>query len=589
MEKFYRGIPGFKSIAIGNAVVLVKSNIFIPRYKIEQSDVNIEKEIEKLEVALLITRNQLEKLKYDIKKNHSSLETGYLDATMLFLEDPLMKKKITTKIKDSYINIEWIFNEVIEELANKLEESNDGYFQDRAPDIVSIGHKVLKNLMKYKDIEMPDIAEDSIIVAHTLSPHEIISLYKKNIKAFITELGGKTSHASIMARDLKIPAVLGLKDITKKILTGDRIIIDGLVGTVIVNPEEDIISFYKFKEKEQKVHEKSFEALENKACILKGGEEITLLSNIEVEEEIDLAIKSGGKGIGLFRTEYIFLNRNQEPNEDEQFEIYKNTVERFYPYEVTIRAIDIGGDKKPLYIDFHDENRTFLGTRGIRFALSHINIFKTQIKAILRAGIYGNVRIMFPMVNDIDEIKKIIQIVNECKNELEKISINYSKNIKMGVMVETPSSVLLLDKIADYVNFISVGTNDLIQYTLAIDRGNSMISDEFDPIHPAILRFLKTISDVASKKHLEVSICGEMSGNPLYTLLLIGLGYNKLSMSSMIIPTVKQIIINSSLSDAKKIASKSLELTSKKDIIQYIRNQMIKRFKDLEDFFRQNG
>jgi phosphotransferase system enzyme I (PtsI) len=588
MERFYKGIPGSGRIAFGTAIVILQSNIFIPRYRIERDVATVDREIAKFEYAVMKTKNQLEELKTDLKKDRSPLETGYIDTTILMLEDPLIREKVATRIVETYLNIEWVFNEVIEEIAAKITGSDDDYFKERAPDILSVGKKVLKNLLGSEDLEIPKNIDDPIIVAHTLSPHEIVSFYKQKVFAFVTEIGGKTSHVTIMSRDLRIPAVIGIENITKNVHTGDRIIVDGTIGTVVVNPLKDTLDLYKYRVKKYEKYDNTLKVIEKKPCILKSGEEITLLANMDVEEELVLIDKYNCMGIGLFRTEYIFLNRKSSPSEDEQYEIYKKIVQKFDPYEVTIRIIDIGGDKKPLYMDYYEEKNPFLGWRGIRYALSHKNILKAQIKAILRASSHGNARIMFPMVSDIDEINEIFGVVDRCKEELIKKGLPFNKDIPLGIMVETPSSIILLDKIADFVDFISVGTNDLIQYTLAIDRGNGMVATEFDPIHPAILRSLKLIADIASQKTLEASICGEMAGDPLYTLLLIGLGYKKLSMSLMSIPVIKNIIINASAEDANKIAETALGFSSKKDAGRYVREQMINRFDYLEDYFRQN-
>ncbi len=588
MEMFFKGIPGSGKIAFGSALVFIKSNIIIPKYSISPGGNSIENEIEKLESALLKTRNQLEALKTDLQESQSAIETGYIESTIMMLEDPLIKERVTEKIKESYLNIEWIFNEVMEEIAGKLQDSGDSYFKDRAPDVLSIGQRVLKNLFGKLEVEIPKNIKDPIVVAHTLSPPEFIHFYKKNIKAVVTEIGGKTSHVSIMARDLEIPAVIGVNNIIKAAQTGDPIIVDGTIGTVILNPENDATTLYKYKIEKNKKYEKTLKKITDKACVLKEGTEITLLANLDVEEELSLVKKNFCQGIGLFRTEYIYLNRKQSPSEDEQCEIYKRVIKELSPYEVIIRVIDIGGDKKPPYMSYYEEKNPFLGWRGIRYALSHRELFKEQIRAILRAANFGNARIMFPMVNDLDEIQEIKNVMKECEDELTLKNIPFKRNISSGIMIETPSSIILLDRIADMVDFISVGTNDLIQYTLAIDRGNGMVASEFDPTHPAMLRSLKTINDIASKKELYVSICGEMAGDPLYTLLLIGLGYKILSMSPVSIPIIKNIVINSSAAESKEIASRALEFTSKKDVNRYIREQMIDRFKILEDYFKSN-
>jgi phosphotransferase system enzyme I (PtsI) len=588
MEKFLKGIPGSGRIAIGKAVVFLKSNILIPKYSISQNERSIRAEIEKLEEALMKTKDQLEELKSELKTQRSPLETGYLDTTMLMLDDPIIRERVNEKIAESYLNIEWIFNEVMEEIAGKLQESDNHYFKDRVPDILSISSKVLKNLMGNMDSGLPDNMKDAISISHTLSPPELMSFYKRNIKAIVTEIGGKTSHVSIMARDLELPAVIGVSGVTREVQTGETVIVDGTVGTVIVDPEYDTVTLYRYKQEEKEKYEKNLKKIGRKACVLKEGTEVQLLANLDVEEELELVSRSSCRGIGLFRTEYIFLNSKQEPNEEEQCAIYKRVLTRLNPLEVTIRVIDIGGDKKPPYMRYYEEKNPFLGWRGIRYALSNKDILKTQLKAILRAAQFGNAKIMFPMISDLDEVKEILSVIKECKKELRQQDVSYAENVPLGIMIETPSSVILLDKISRYVDFISVGTNDLIQYTLAIDRGNGLVASAFDPTHPAILRSLKEISRISTKTNLETGICGEMAGDPLYTLLLIGLGYRTLSMSPVSIPIVKNILIHSSLADAEKIASRALQFSSKRDVNRFIREQMISRFKILEDYFRQN-
>ncbi len=587
MEKFFKGIPVSGRVAVGNAVVFLRSNIFIPRYKINENSETIDREIEKLENALQKTKEELKKLKKEIKETHSSFETGYIDTSILMLEDPLVKEKVLEKLRENYLNIEWIFNEVIEELAENLQKSDNAYFRERAPDVISIGQKVLKNLLGGEELKFPTYIQNPIVIAHTIFPPEFVSFYKLGVKAVVTEIGGKTSHVAIMARDLNIPAVVGVKNITKKVKTGEKVIVDGTVGAVIINPEEKTLNFYLNKEKKQEKYEKELRSREKGRCILKSGEEVYLMANLDIEEELDLIDENVLSGIGLFRTEYIFLNRDSEPDEEEQFNIYRETLEKMNPKEVTIRAIDIGGDKKPLYVEYPEEKNPFLGWRGIRFALSNVNMLKTQIKAIYRASVYGNCRLMFPMINDTDEIEEIRKIIGEVKEELDSSGVKY-REIPIGIMVETPSSVILLDRISEYIDFISVGTNDLIQYTLAIDRGNMLVASDFDPSHPAILRSLKLIAEISKKANLDLSICGEMAGDPLYTLLLIGLGYRKLSMSIMNIPLINNIICSSTIEEAVKISEHALSLVSKKEIHRFLTEEMTGRFEQLEDYFREN-
>jgi phosphotransferase system enzyme I (PtsI) len=586
MEQFLQGIPASRRTALGKAVVFLKSNIIIPRYRITRDVETIDREIDKLEGALLATKNELEALKSELLEKESRIETGYLDSTILMLDDPTIKQRVTEKITESYLNIEWVFNEVIEEMAGKLQDSAVHYFKERAPDVLSLGKRVLKNLVGDGERDVSGLNRNSIVVAHTLSPPEVVHLYEKKVKAIITEIGGRTSHVAIMAQDLKIPAVIGVDNVTSKIQTGDTVIVDGTVGTVIVNPERDTEKLYRFKEKEQRNYEGALKKLQRKACILREGVAVDLLANMDLEEELDLVKQCGCIGIGLFRTEYIFLNRMAAPDEEMQFDIYRKVIQGIKPMKVTIRIIDIGGDKKPPYLDYSEESNPFLGLRGTRFALAHEDILTTQIRAILRAAVYGEARMMFPMVNDMDELSGLLRVLRRCKEELRAEGIAHNESISVGIMIETPSSVILLDKFTDHVDFISVGTNDLIQYTLAIDRGNGMVAEKFDPLHPAILRSLRHINEVAGRSGMEVSICGEMAGDPLYTLILLGMGYRILSMSTMNIPTIKNIIINSSIEEAQVLARRAFELYSSEEIHNFIRSEMIYRFKQLEDYFR---
>jgi phosphotransferase system enzyme I (PtsI) len=586
MEKFFRGIPGSRRIAIGKAVVLLKPALPIPRYPINKDVETIDEEIDKLENALLKTKNELESLKSELEHQRTAVETEYLNSSILMLDDPTIKERVSEKIRESYLNIEWVFNEVIEEMAHKLQDSDTRYFRERAPDIVSIGRHVLKNLIGAGEKDTPAIGRHSVVIAHTVSPPEIVYFYKLHIRAIVTEIGGRTSHVAIMAQDLKIPAVIGVANITSMIHNGDTVVVDGTTGTVIVDPERDTEKLYRLKEQEQRDYESTLTKIQGKPCELKEGIPVSLFANMDLEEELDLVQQCGCSGVGLFRTEYLFLNRREAPDEEVQFAIYKKVVEGLKPHPVTIRIIDIGGDKKPPYFEYVDEANPFLGLRGIRFVLKHQELLRSQIKAILRAAHYGNARIMFPMVNDVDELIQTLQVVHECEDDLEREGIPHQRSIQLGVMVETPSSVILLDKFSEHIAFISVGTNDLIQYTLAIDRGNGMVADKFDPLHPAILRLLKQIHDVSSKNGIEASICGEMAGDPLCTLLLIGFGYRILSMSTMNIPTVKNIINNSFAKEASAMAEHALDLSSSGEIHSFVSGEMIARFTSLEDYFR---
>jgi phosphotransferase system enzyme I (PtsI) len=583
MTQTYKGIPTLRRIVTGAAFVYSRPILTIPRYTVEGDEGSLAMELGRLKTALGATKTELVELKRTLQDEHA--EPGYFDAVILALEDPTVIEKVKSKIKAERLNVEWIFSEVMKEISETIGKSGSDYMKERAPDIVSLTHRVMRNLVGTKDGVLPGTMENSIVVARSLSPGEAVAFYRKKAKALVTETGGSTSHLAIIARGLRMPAMLGSNGIVDRVQTGDEVIVDGTGGMVIVNPDPEVRAAYKRREKESAELESAVAAVRHAPSTLLEGIHVSLLANIEVEEQLELVKDSGCEGVGLFRTEYIFINSQSLPTEEEQYGIYKRVAEAMNPLETTIRVIDIGGDKMPAYMDHRDERNPFLGWRGLRYALAHRGILRTQIRAILRAAAHGNVRILFPMVSDLDEVASVKEIVRSCAAELSGKTLPRSGGVPIGVMVETPSSVFLLDRIIEQADFLSVGTNDLIQFTLAIDRGNEMVAGEYELVQPSILRCLKTIADCAREKGTELSVCGEMAGNPLYTLLLVGLGYRKLSMGPTMIPLIKSIVAGSSLAEAERLASAALGHSSKEELTKFVRERMTDRFGRLKSYF----
>jgi phosphotransferase system enzyme I (PtsI) len=583
--RILKGIPTLGRIAVGEAFVYSRPVLTIPRYTVEGDQDSISKELGRLNAALGAVKADLLELKRTLQDEAPSAGPGYIDATVLALDDPTVIERVKSRIGSERLNVEWIYNEVMKEIAETIGKSGSDYMKERAPDVAAITHRVMRKLVRSEGSVLPETMESSVVIAGSLSPGEAVAFHKKKVKALVTETGGRTSHLAIIARGLKLTAVLGSSGIVESVKPGDEVIVDGMDGIVVVNPDAEVRVAYARREKERAEMEESLARARLAPCALREGVRVSLLANIEVEEQLETAKGSGCEGVGLFRTEYAFMDREFPPTEEEQFGIYRRVAEAMSPLETTIRVIDLGGDKTPSYMDHRDERNPFLGWRGLRYALAHRDILRTQVRAILRASAHGNVRILLPMVSDIDEVASVREIVASCAAELSAESLQWSGRLPVGAMVETPASVFVIDRLAEHADFLSVGTNDLIQYTLAIDRGNEMVAGEYELVQPSILRCLKLIADGAKQKGVEVSVCGEIAGSPLYTLLLIGLGYRKLSMSPTAIPLIKSVIADSSLAEAERLACQALAHSSKGDLTRFVREYTTGRFGRFKNFF----
>jgi phosphotransferase system enzyme I (PtsI) len=585
MMRILKGIPTLGRIVAGEAFVYSRPVLTIPRYEVEGDEDTISKELARLNTALGAVKTDLLELGKTLQDEAPSAGPGYIDAAILALGDPTVTERVNSRIREERLNVEWIYNEVMKEIVETIGKSGSEYMKERAPDVAMITHRVMRHLVQNKGSALPETMEKSVVIAHALSPGEAVSFYRKKAKALVTETGGRTSHLAIISRGLKLTAVLGASGAVESVKAGDQVIVDGMDGIVVVNPEAKTLAQYARREKKRAEMEEPLTRARFTPCALREGVRVSLLANIEVEEQLETAKDSGCEGVGLFRTEYAFMNAEYPPTEEEQYGTYKRVAEAMSPLETTIRVIDLGGDKTPPYMSFRDERNPFLGLRGLRYALAHREILRTQLRAILRASSNGNVRILIPMVSDLDEVASVRKIIAECAAELPAHCPERGALLPVGAMVETPSSVFLIDRIAEHVDFLSVGTNDLIQYTLAVDRVNEGVAGEYELVQPSILRCLKLIADGAKEKGVEVSVCGEIAGSPLYALLLVGFGYRKLSMSPTIIPPMRSVIADSSLEEAERLACHALTYSSKHELTKFVRDYTSDRFGRLERFF----
>lgn len=563
----YNGIVGSGGIVIGKAYLYKKETITIDETTVNEG--SLKAELEKVEEALRLSGEQINRIMEQASREFSQDEASIFNAHLMILEDPELVSNIKEKILNEKIHSSNAVNQVIEKYMGIFSCMEDEYLRERAADIKDVGTRLIRNILGIADQDIGKLDSDVIIVAHDLTPSDTALMDKKHVKGFVTNIGGRTSHTAIMARSLEIPAVLGLCDITEKVRDGEMIVVDGNAGIVIVSPDEDTRSNYCAKIEKYKCDNNELKKTAKLPSITLDGKHIELAANIGGPSEVDSALEYGGDGVGLYRTEFLYMDRDNFPSEEEQFEAYRIVAEKMNGKPVIIRTLDIGGDKKLTYLPLQEEMNPFLGFRAIRLCFEMRDMFKTQLKAILRASIYNNVLIMYPMISGVDEVIEANRILEEAKRELRTDGIVFDEKIKCGVMIEIPSAAITADIIIREVDFFSIGTNDLCQYTLAVDRMNEKISSLYQPFHPGVLRLIKNVIEEAHKAGKFAGMCGEMAGDPAATLLLIGLGLDELSMSPSSLLMVKKIIRSISLQDAKKIAEHAMTLTSAAQIQAY--------------------
>ncbi|OGW87658.1 MAG: phosphoenolpyruvate--protein phosphotransferase [Omnitrophica bacterium RIFCSPLOWO2_01_FULL_45_10b] len=562
------GIPVSPGVAIGKALILHSEDSFIVS-KTEIRPDEIPKEIVRFEESLTKTRSELfgirKKIAQDIGHEHSDIFSAHL----LILEDRTLIEDVFSKIKNENVPAEYAFSVVIQRYFHAFAQIDDEYLKERVADIKDVARRIMQNLRGEKKDSLMHLKDEVIVVSHDLSPSETAMMDREHVIAFATDIGGPTSHTAIMARSMEIPAVVGLDRISKEVSNGDMMIIDGNRGIVVIDPDPLTIDRYGREERRFVELVTELDKLKTLPAETLDGYKLQLVANIEFPDEIPSVIAHGAEGIGLYRSEYFYMNRTDLPLEQEQFEAYRNVAEQLAPKPVVIRTLDLGGDKFLSSLDIPQEMNPFMGWRAIRFCLARVDIFKAQLRAILRASVYGNLKLMYPMISNVVELRQANQVLEEAKKELREAKIPFDEKIQVGAMIEIPSAVLISDILAHEVEFFSIGTNDLIQYSLAVDRVNEKIAYLYEPTHPAILRLIRHTIDNAKKAKIWIGVCGEMGGDPAMALLLLGLGINQLSMSAFALPKVKRAIRAVTFKQAQEIASRALEFTTGEEIKRF--------------------
>lgn len=561
------GIIASPGIAIAKAFVYDKVEVEVTEKKVDDP----EAEVARLQAALENSKEQILKIKEKAARDLGEEEAEIFEAHAMVLDDPEFVDSITAEINTNGVNAEFAVKTVTDRFFEMFDMMDDPYFSARAADIRDVGTRVLNNVMGVENVDISCLDEDTIIVADDLAPSDTAQMDKARVKGFATNIGSRTSHTAIMARSLEIPAVLGLGDITAAVKNGDTVVVDGLKGQAVINPTDDELAAYKKQQEDYQAYIKELAELKELEAVTTDGHRVELVGNIGSPNDTDGVHKNGGRGVGLYRTEFLYMNSDTMPDEEKQYEAYKAVIESFDGDPVIIRTLDIGGDKKLPYLPLEEEMNPFLGFRAIRLCFREVDMFKTQLRAILRASAFGNALIMFPMISGVSEVRQAKGILAECMKELDEKGQAYDKNIRVGVMIEIPSAAVTSDIIAREVDFFSIGTNDLCQYTLAVDRMNQEVSYLYNPLHPAILRLVKTVIDAShAREGLFTGMCGEMAGDPMATLILLGLGMDEFSMSASSIPQVKKIIRSVSYEDAKAIAEKALNLETGEEVKEMV-------------------
>lgn len=569
------GIPASGGIVMGKAFIFHTEKLAVPRYSIPEAKIALE--IARFERALADTTEEILKIRDEISKHLDEEHTHILDAHLLVLEDVLLIEETMQGIEKKRLNVEYVFMEVLEKLIGKFHEMEDEYLKERASDIRDIGRRVLKNLMGKKAARsLTELQEEVVVVSYDLSPSDTAQMKRDKVRGFATDIGGQTSHTAIMAKALQIPAVVGLKHISTVVRDGDMVIIDGHHGLVIINPDEKTILRYEREKQHLQKFVTELHEIKELPAITTDGHKIELAANIELPEEVSIITENGGEGIGLYRTEFFYLNRKDSPSEEEHFQAYKSVVEKMGSFPIVIRTLDLGGDKFLSPLEYPREINPFLGCRAIRFCFERPDIFKIQLRGILRASVFGKIRIMFPMITTLEELIRAKEMVEESKKELKKANISFDRDIKIGTMIETPSAAMISDILAKEADFFSIGTNDLIQYSLAVDRVNEKVVSLYQPAHPGVLKLIKNVVDAGHKANIRVAMCGEMAGDPLYTIMLIGLGLDELSMSPIRIPELKKVIRSISLKEAKQVTEKVLSFSTNREVETLLREKLKK-------------
>ncbi|MBT5312298.1 MAG: phosphoenolpyruvate--protein phosphotransferase [Verrucomicrobia bacterium] len=561
-----RGIPVSQGVSRSRVVVLDRTRIDPAKWGILESDPAGEED--RLQASLMETRRQILAVQERLREALGAKEAQIFDAHLLVLEDPMLIEEATRFIREDLVTAEFALHKASEKYAEALGKVDDSYLSERAADIRDVAQRVLADLMDQALCTgLADLTEPCVVVAHDLTPSDTAMMDPAMVLGFATEVGSRTSHTAILARSLRIPAVLGLGEAISELHTGESVLLDGFNGFVVIDPSEQTLFEYGQLVDRQTSIEKSLEVIHDDAAETRDGHRIILSANIERAADVESVLQCGAIGVGLFRTEFLFINRSDLPNEEEQFAAYRKVTESLAPDPVIIRTLDLGGDKLLSHVNVAEEMNPFLGWRAIRLCLQEKDLFRTQLRAILRASVFGNLKIMYPMISGVEELDAANVLLDECREQLRDEGVAFAEDVEIGVMIETPSAAMIADSLARRVKFFSIGTNDLIQYALAVDRLNEKIAHLYEPTHPGILRLIKATVDAGQAHGIWTGICGEMAGDLAAVPLLLGLGVSELSVTPSMVPRVKMLICSIEMSEARKLAEFALDSDSPKEIL----------------------
>jgi phosphotransferase system enzyme I (PtsI) len=581
-EMTFNGIPASPGIAFGEAFVVNVEDIAVSAEHIP--DEQIAAEVERFEGAVKATERELRRLHRTVEQEMGEEHGKIVDSHRMILSDELVRNETIRTIRERKVSAAFALNSVLDKVLTQFSSIKDEYLKERAEDIRDVRRRILRNLLGQKEEELATLRKKAIVVAKSLTPSDTAGLRKKYVLAFVTDAGGSTSHAAIIARSQGIPAVVGLNDLTSHVKPYDELIVDGITGQVVLHPTPETVAMYREVQTRFKDLERELLTLRDYPAVTLDGHTIELSANIETAEESEDVMSHGAKGIGLFRTEYFFITRSSLPSEEEQYRYYASVVKRMPSDPVIIRTLDVGGDKIARWVGDLKEANPFMGWRGIRFTLSRKDIFRTQLRAVFRAAAHGNVKIMFPMVSVVEEVRLAKELCAEVKDDLKRERYQIGENAEIGVMIETPAAVAVADHLAREVDFFSIGTNDLIQYSLAVDRGNAKISYLYEALHPSILRLVRDTVVAAHKNKIWVGICGEMPGDIHGALLLLGLSLDEFSAASYLIPSIKKIVRSVTYDETRALARKALAMATAREVRELVDRFIHEKRPELTEF-----
>jgi phosphotransferase system enzyme I (PtsI) len=566
-----KGIGVSPGVVISTAVVLDAEDLAIPRRHIDE--MAVEGEIARFTEAVARSQLELVALRAQMTEKYSEEIGKILDFHIGMLKDRSLAEPVINTIRNQRVTAEYAVSVVLRRYASNFQAMTDRYLADRVRDVYDIERRILHNLIGQKQESLNQLTADTVVIAHDLLPSQTAALDRTHVLGFATDVGGRTSHTAIVARAMGIPAVVGLGNITSEVNGGDTVIIDGNRGVVIINPDEEQLAEHREYEKRRVSQEIALRELQKLPAVTRDGHVVSLQANIEFPEEVDESVERGAAGIGLYRTEFLYMASEKEPTEEDHYNAYSEALRRLGGRPLVIRTLDLGADKFTQAKQATPERNPFLGDRSIRMCLHDIPMFKRQLRAIMRASVQGDVRIMFPMISTLMELRQAKMILNDVIEELEDEGVAFRRDIPIGMMVEVPSAAIMANQFAREVNFFSIGTNDLIQYTLAVDRTNEKVAGLFCPGHPAVLTFIRDVIRAGQRNNVSVSVCGEMAGEPLYTLLLLGLGLTIFSMNAPDIPEVKKIIRLTTLEHARQVARRVMSFDSERQVLHFLREE----------------